>query len=175
MLTTFPALSKAKLCGAVIALPFVVQSEVSSSAMNASLNWVPTNSGNSSEKNLKSTVRQFDAAGTSRLIARTVTSKSVSPRECGPSKRLPPLKSNPESPAMLASSANCALPVVRIANVDPLVGKPPSGAFATALGVTPGGAGLSKLAPVTRAGFADSAAASDAAPAESFVTGTIAA
>ena len=49
MLTTSPVLSKAKLLGAEIVLPLVVQVELSTSAMNASLNWVPTNSENSSE------------------------------------------------------------------------------------------------------------------------------
>ena len=49
MLTTSPVLSKAKLLGAEIVLPLVVQVELSTSAMNASLYWLPTNSANSSE------------------------------------------------------------------------------------------------------------------------------
>ena len=68
------ASSKAKLWGAVIVEPDVVQSEVSSSAMKASLYAVWTYSGNSSERKRKSIERQFGPAGTSRSTLSTVTS-----------------------------------------------------------------------------------------------------
>jgi elongation factor G len=73
MLTGFPAGSNAKLFGATICEPCVVQLEESSSAMKASLNGLPTNSGNSSEKNLKSNVRQFVFCGTSGVEPQSET------------------------------------------------------------------------------------------------------
>jgi hypothetical protein len=88
--------------------PEVVQSEVSSSAMNASLNDEPTNSGNSSERKRKSIERQFDPNGTSRSTLRIVTSRSVSPRTFGPPS-LAPLPSDE-----FGVSASVASPLVRI-------------------------------------------------------------
>jgi hypothetical protein len=66
--------SNAKLWGAVISEPEVVQSEVSSSAMNASLKFECTNSGYSSERKRKSIERQFGPTGTLRSTLRIVTS-----------------------------------------------------------------------------------------------------
>ena len=49
IVTGLPAVSKAKLSGALMVEPLVVHVEWSSSAMKASLYAVPTHSGNSSE------------------------------------------------------------------------------------------------------------------------------
>jgi hypothetical protein len=110
MLMGLPSGSKAKLFGAVISEPDVVHVDWSSSAMKASLNCDPTNSGNSSDRNLKSMVRQFAVAGTFRSILRTVTSKAVLPRPWS----VPP-SSAPLLGALFASSASVASPEVRIA------------------------------------------------------------
>jgi hypothetical protein len=124
-LTTLPLGSKAKFCGAVIVLPDVVHVDVSSSAMKASLYCWPTNSGNSSERNRKLKLRQFDPAGTFNPIRRIETSRSVSPRTLAP-------------PSWVLAGVDWApsipdeLPVVMIAKVGPFVGKPPSGEFAVA-------------------------------------------
>ena len=66
--------SSAKLFGAVMFEPDVVQLEVSSSAMKASLYALPLNSGNSSDRNWKSNCRQFAVLGTFSPILRTVAS-----------------------------------------------------------------------------------------------------
>src|SRR5262245_26336973 len=84
-----PPGSEAKLWGAVMFEPEVDQSDVSSSAMNASLKSLPTNSGNSSERKRKSNVRQLRPWGTLRSILRIVTSKSVSPRTLPPPRSAP--------------------------------------------------------------------------------------
>src|SRR4051812_25892215 len=84
MLTTWPRTSKAKLPGAVIDEPDVVHVDASSSAMKASLYCVPTKMGYSSERNLKSNVRQLAVEGTLRSTFSTETSKSVLPRTFGP-------------------------------------------------------------------------------------------
>ena len=60
-----------KLLGAVIAEPAVVHVELSSSAMNASLRLLPTKPGYSSERNLKSKVRQFAPLGTVTSVLTT--------------------------------------------------------------------------------------------------------
>src|SRR6266508_953471 len=101
--------SKAKLCGAAIVEPDVVQSEVSSSAMKASLKDVCTNSGYSSERKRKSIERQFGPTGTLRSTLRIVTSKSVSPRTLGPPTSAPLLEDE------FGVSASVASPLVRIA------------------------------------------------------------
>src|SRR6266516_2119611 len=64
ILTTLWLSSNAKLFGALIVEPAVVQFEVSSSATNPSLNVVPTYSGYSSERKRKFTPMQFAPAGT---------------------------------------------------------------------------------------------------------------
>ena len=69
-LTTWPFWSKAMLFGAEIVLPDVVQLLVSSSAMKASLKSVPTYSGYSSERNLKSKLRQLAVGCTLRSTLR---------------------------------------------------------------------------------------------------------
>ncbi len=133
MLTTPPEGAKAKLLGAVTVLLFAVQLEVSTSATNASFTPWFTYSGNSSDANLKSKVRQFAAAGTFRFTRRMLTSKSVFPRT------LSPWSSRPSSPKLLGSSASATLPVVRIPNVEPFVGNDPKGALAVPLGAPAGG------------------------------------
>ena len=110
MLTTLPVASKAKFLGARITFPAsAVKSEPSSSAMKPSLNELPTYSGNSSERNRKSSERQFAPAGTVRSI-RSVTRSSKLPPCVPPPPPLPwlvPLLS-------LGSSANRVLPELRI-------------------------------------------------------------
>ena len=78
--TGFPAESYAKLLGAEIVEPLVVHVEASSSAMKASLNGPPVNSGNCSVRNLKSKVRQLAVGCAIRSILKTVASKSEFPR-----------------------------------------------------------------------------------------------
>src|ERR1035437_239955 len=73
-LTTLLVASNAKLWGAEIVEPDVIQSEVSSSATKASLYADPTKCGYSSERNLKLNVRQFAPCGTVRSIFRIETS-----------------------------------------------------------------------------------------------------
>ena len=96
--------SKAKLFGAVMVEPAVVQVELSSSAMNASLYVRSTKSGYSSERKRKSSVRQFAPAGMARSTLSTVTSKSVSPRT------FPPEMS---PPAGCPGASRAALPLLR--------------------------------------------------------------
>ena len=82
MLITLPAWSKAKLCGATTALfcaASAVKSEVSSSATKPSFTEPPTNSGNSSEKNRKSTARQLTPCGTWRYVVSLTMSKNELP------------------------------------------------------------------------------------------------
>jgi hypothetical protein len=123
--------------------PSVLQVESSSSAMKASLNCRPTNSGNSSERNLKSKPTQFAPAGAVKSILRIVTSRSLPPAVRGP-----PARETPESPLVFGSPARLALPVVSIAKLDPSVGKPPSGWFAVPLGPAPA-VGTRRNEPVT--------------------------
>ena len=134
--------SNAKLWGAVISEPEVVQSEMSSSAMNASLKSVCTNSGYSSERKRKSSERQFGPTGTLRSTLRTVTSKSVLPRTFGPTSFAPLFG------AEFGVSASVASPLVRIAYVDASVGKPPRLVVCTSCG-SPFGGCETKLAPAT--------------------------
>jgi len=74
MLITSPFGSNAKLFGAVIVLPEVVQVDESSSAMKASLNGLPTYYGNSAERKRKSNERQLIPLDTERSIFRIETS-----------------------------------------------------------------------------------------------------
>src|SRR2546427_6594549 len=139
MLTTWWELSTTKSFGAVIVDPDVVHVDVSSSAMKASLKDVFTNPGYSSERNLKSKVRQLAPGWTLRSTFSTVTSKSVSPRT------LPPPR------LVLAKvevfGTDSTLPVVRMPKLEPLVGNSPSGMVDVPSGV-PAGAARND-APVT--------------------------
>ena len=108
MLTTCPVGSNAKFCGALTALAAVVQVDWSSSATNASFTDLPTNSGNSSEKNRKSTDRQFLPLGTVKSTFRIVTSRSVPPRTAAPPSDPPALG------VTFGSSASVASPLVRM-------------------------------------------------------------
>ncbi len=170
MLIGSPLESKAKLCGAVGTLPppVVVQSEVSSSAMNESLTELPTYSGNSSEKNLKSNARQLLPAGTLTPIFRIVTSKSLVPRTFEPPSLAPLL------PLSFGWSASVASPEVRIPNDEPAVGNPASGAFSTPFGVPAGGTASNAVpAELSWAGSAAIACASVSASAALPPTGVM--
>ncbi len=127
MLTTSPAPSNAKLFGAVMTLDAVVQFDVSSSAMNASFTEPPTKFGYSSERNLKSKVRQFAPVGTKMSVFMMETSMSVSPRTGAPPLLV--LANVPGLGTLFTS------PLVRMPNVEPLVGKPASGLSDVPFGV----------------------------------------
>src|SRR5882672_12740596 len=146
MLMTLFAGSNAKLLGAEMSVPDVVQVEVSSSAMKASLKGEPTNSGYSSERKRKLIDRQLAPSGTSRSIFSMDTSKSVSPRI-----EVPPSLADALG-AVFGWSAKAALPVVRMANVPPLTGNPARGELPMPCGVPWGGI-VVKAAPVTIAGL----------------------
>src|SRR4051794_17012997 len=120
--------------------------------MKASLTDPPTNSGNSSDKNLKSTVRQFAVTGTLRSILRIVTSMSLVPRT------VPPPSLAPSPIPELEASARVALPELRIPYVAPAVGNDARAVEAMAFGVPKGGT-ETKAAPVTVLGSAAIAAA----------------
>jgi hypothetical protein len=94
------------LLGAVTTDAVVVHEELSSSAMNASFTLFPTNSGNSSDRNRKSTDRQLALLGTLTSILRIVTSRSLFPRTA------PPVSFAPLLPVVFGSSAMVASPVV---------------------------------------------------------------
>src|SRR5258706_5749618 len=145
-LMTLCAGSKAKLSGAEMVAPEVVQVEVSSSAMKASLKGEPTNSGYSSERKRKLIDRQLAPPGTSRSILNMETSWSVSPRT-----EVPPSLADVLG-AVFGASAQAALPVVRMANVPPLTGNPARGELPMPCGVPWGGI-VVKAAPVTIAGL----------------------
>src|SRR5437764_14211190 len=83
-LMTWCELSTTKSFGAVIVDPDVVHVDVSSSAMKASLKDVFTKPGYSSERNLKSKVRQLAPGWAARSPFSTVPSTSVLPRTLPP-------------------------------------------------------------------------------------------
>src|SRR4051812_45769462 len=129
MLTTSPLPSNAKLFGAVMTFDAVVQFDVSSSATNASFTELPTKFGNSSERNLKSNVRQFAPPGAVKSVFRIDTSMSVSPRPGAP-----PLPVLANVPGLGTAET---LPLVRIPNVPPSVGKSASGLSDVPFGFPP--------------------------------------
>src|SRR5680860_1464623 len=125
----------AKLSGAVIVgrwFPEASQlGEWSSSAMKASLYSEPTNSGNSSERNLKRKERQLAPLGTLTRIRQMVT--SLAPRV------LAPPSAHPVDPELFLRSAKWAQPVERIAKDPPLRGNPAMLLVVVATGRPPGG------------------------------------
>src|SRR5680860_1196893 len=125
----------AKLSGAVIVgrwFPEASQlGEWSSSAMKASLYSEPTNSGNSSERNLKRKERQLAPLGTLTRIRQMVT--SLAPRV------LAPPSAHPVDPELFLRSAKCAQPVERIAKDPTLRGHPAMLLVVVATGRPPGG------------------------------------
>ena len=129
-LTTWWELSTTKSFGAVIVDPDVVHVDVSSSAMKASLKDVFTKPGYSSERNLKSKVRQLAPGWAARSIFSTVTSKSVLPRTLPP-PRLVLAK-------VEGSGTEFTSPVVRMPKLEPWVGNSPIGVVDVPSGV-PGG------------------------------------
>ena len=166
-LITAPDGSKAKLSGAAIVEPEVVQLELSSSVMKASLNFWLRNSGNSSDRNRKSRDRQFAPAGTARSIFKMVTSKAVSPR---PGTKPPP-SCTPLWVEEFGWSASRGSPFVRMTygtlsagSGNGSVGNPASGVVESALGGCATDVGtVTKLAPTTSSGSWEIARASSSA------------
>src|SRR3989442_1167485 len=139
MLMTWWELSTTKSFGAVIVDPDVVHVDASSSAMKASLKDVFTKPGYSSERNLKSKVRQLAPGWAARSTFSTVTSKSVLPRT------LPPPRSVLAKAEV--SGTEFTLPVVRMPKLEPWVGNSPVGVVDVPSGVP--GATARNDAPVT--------------------------
>ncbi len=123
--------SNAKFLGAATELPLIRQVDPgdtgSSSARNESLNMPCRNSGYSSDRNRKSTLRQFAPAGTVTPTRSTVASKAP-PRVVAPPRLVDTSSemSGRSSSLPFGPSAASAEPLVRIANVDPSVGNPSS-------------------------------------------------
>ena len=146
--------------GALIDEPDVVQVELSSSAMKASLYSVLTYSGYSSDRKRKSKLTQFAPSGTLRSILSTEMSYAVSPR---PATRPPP-SSAVKLPEALGVLAKFTSPVVRIPKLEPFVGNELKLDVPTPSGVPFGGC-VTNEAPVTSEGSAVTALAIVAASA----------